>query len=130
MKSLKDKKKLQEFLTFAKETLIDVPKGDYVLFGDQLYIVPEEMLTFEGLKVIRAGWHLGTIKKNRFEPSHALALSLTSQDVKHSISFTSCDEAITAYLRGETIPFDGEKGWYLVCVDGYSLGWAKLANNI
>lgn len=130
VKPLKDKKKLQEFLTFAKETLIDVPKGDYVLFGDQLYIVPEEMLTFEGLKVIRAGWHLGTMKKNRFEPSHALALSLTSQDVKHSISFTSCDEAITAYLRGETIPFDGEKGWYLVCVDGYSLGWAKLANNM
>ena len=50
--------------------------------------------------------------------------------MKHSISFTSCDEAITAYLRGETIPFDGEKGWYLVCVDGYSLGWAKLTNNM
>ena len=88
------------------------------------------MLTFDKLKVVRAGWHLGTMKKNRFEPSHALALSLSPQDVKHSISFAADSDEIRAYLRGETIPFEGEKGWYLICVDGYSLGWAKLANNM
>ena len=130
MKPLNDKKKIQEFLMFAKVALVEVPKGDYVLFGDQLYIVPEEMLTFDKLKVVRAGWHLGTMKKNRFEPSHALALSLSPQDVKHSISFAAESDEIRAYLRGETIPFEGEKGWYLICVDGYSLGWAKLANNM
>ena len=129
VKPLNDKKK-QEFLMFAKVALVEVPKGDYVLFGDQLYIVPEEMLTFDKLKVVRAGWHLGTMKKNRFEPSHALALSLSPQDVKHSISFAADSDEIRAYLRGETIPFEGEKGWYLICVDGYSLGWAKLANNM
>lgn len=130
VKPLNDKKKIQEFLMFAKVALVEVPKGDYVLFGDQLYIVPEEMLTFDKLKVVRAGWHLGTMKKNRFEPSHALALSLSPQDVKHSISFKADSDEIRAYLRGETIPFEGEKGWYLICVDGYSLGWAKLANNM
>ena len=130
VKPLNDKKKIQEFLTFAKETLVDVPKGDYVLFGDQLYIVPEEMLTFDKLKVVRAGWHLGTMKKNRFEPSHALALSLKPEEVKHTVSFTADSEEVKAYLKGETIPFEGDKGWYLVCVDGYSLGWAKLANNM
>lgn len=130
VKPLNDKKKIQEFLMFAKVALVEVPKGDYVLFGDQLYIVPEEMLTFDKLKVVRAGWHLGTMKKNRFEPSHALALSLSPQDVKHSISFAADSDEIRAYLRGETIPFEGEKGWYLICVDGYSLGWAKLANNM
>ncbi len=130
IKPLNDKKKIQEFLMFAKEALVDIPKGDYVLFGEQLYIVPQEMLTFDQLKVVRAGWHLGTMKKNRFEPSHALALSLSPDDVKHSISFAANSDEIRAYLHGDTIPYEGEKGWYLICVDGYSLGWAKLSNNI
>ena len=30
----------------------------------------------KGLKVLRPGLHLGTLKKNRFEPTHALALAL------------------------------------------------------
>lgn len=130
VKPLKDKKKLAPYLEFAKETFINVPSGDYVLFGDQLYIVPSGMLSFDGLKVVRAGWHLGTMKKNRFEPSHALALSLNQADVKHSISFAADSEEIATYLRGGTLPFEGEKGWYLICVDGYSLGWAKLANHM
>ncbi|WP_286230659.1 RsmF rRNA methyltransferase first C-terminal domain-containing protein [Neobacillus mesonae] len=39
-----------------------------------MYLVPEGMLSLKNIKVLRAGWHLETIKKNRFEPSHALAL--------------------------------------------------------
>lgn len=128
--AVKDVKKLKEFLDFAKETLIELPKGQYVLFGDQLYIVPNEMLTFEGLKVVRAGWHLGTIKKNRFEPSHALALTLNIADVKYSVSFEANSAEIKSYLQGETLPYEGSKGWHLVCVDNYSLGWTKLANNM
>ena len=27
-------------------------------------------------------------------------------------------------------PAEGEKGWYLVTVDGYSLGWGKLSGGI
>lgn len=128
--AVKDVKNLKEFLDFAKETLVELPKGQYVLFGDQLYIVPNEMLTFEGLKVVRAGWHLGTIKKNRFEPSHALALTLNTADVKYSVSFDANSAEIKSYLQGETLPYEGSKGWHLVCVDNYSLGWAKLANNM
>lgn len=130
VKPLKDKKKIEAFLEFAKETFVTIPSGNYVLFGDQLYLVPEGMLSFDGLKVVRAGWHLGTMKKNRFEPSHALALSLKQEEVKNSVSFSADSEEIATYLRGGTIPFTGDKGWYLVCVDGYSLGWAKLANQM
>ena len=37
------------------------------------------------------------------------------------------------YLKGETLDVEDlvsrkEKGWYLVCVDGYPLGFGKLAN--
>ncbi|MFQ7716858.1 MAG: methyltransferase RsmF C-terminal domain-like protein [Blautia sp.] len=39
------------------------------------------------------------------------------------------DEA-RAYLAGQTFPAEGEKGWYLITVDGYSLGWGKLAGSV
>ena len=25
---------------------------------------------------------------------------------------------------------DSDKGWYLICVDGFSIGWGKLAGGI
>lgn len=39
------------------------------------------------------------------------------------------DEA-AAYLKGQTFSAEGEKGWYLICVDDISLGWGKLAGGI
>lgn len=128
VKPLKKDKSLNDFFDFAKDTLKEVPHGDFVLFGSELYLVPEGMLTFDKLKVVRAGWHLGTFKKNRFEPSHALALSLLPEDVKHYVSYPQDSNEIKSYLKGETLSHEGDKGWYLVCVDGYSLGWAKLVN--
>jgi NOL1/NOP2/fmu family ribosome biogenesis protein len=35
------------------------------------------------------------------------------------------DPAVDAYLRGEPIRGVGRKGWVLVTVDGYPLGWGK-----
>ena len=92
--------------------------------------MPQNVPNVKGIRFLRTGLYLGDLKKNRFEPSHALALSLKPEEVKHTVSFTADSEDIKAYLKGETIPFEGNKGWYLVCVDGYSLGWAKLANNM
>ena len=40
------------------------------------------MPDLKGLKVLRPGLHMGTVKKNRFEPSHALALSLLPEEAK------------------------------------------------
>ena len=39
------------------------------------------------------------------------------------------------YLRGETLLLEPgeatrEKGWILVCVDQYALGWGKLVNGV
>ena len=74
--------------------------------------------------------YLGTLKKNRFEPSHALALALRPDQVKHVCNLESDCPQIKAYLNGQTLNMDGEKGWYLVTVDGYSIGWGKLAGGI
>ena len=104
--------------------------GIFLKFGDNLYLAPGNLPSLKGLKVLRPGLHLGTFKKNRFEPSHALALSLQTEDVRHVCHFSAEDRMITAYLNGQTFPYEGEKGWHLIAVDGFSLGWGKLAGGI
>lgn len=105
--------------------------GDVFLrFGDNLYLAPDKLPALKGLKVLRPGLHLGTLKKNRFEPSHALALTLSGRDVRHICQLSAEDKVMTAYLNGQTFPYEGEKGWYLITVDGYSVGWGKLAGGI
>lgn len=129
-------KDCREYLDFAAETLTEKPQGIYLRFGDQLYLAPENMPALKGLHVLRPGLHLGTLKKNRFEPSHALALALSPREVRRCCPVCADIEqendmpAAAAYLGGQTFPFTGEKGWYLITVDGYSLGWGKLAGGI
>lgn len=119
-----------EFLEFAKDVLKISVDGVYLKFGDQLYLAPEGMPSVKGLKVLRPGLHLGTVKKNRFEPSHALALALKAEEVKHTVDFPAGSREVRGYLNGETFSYEGEKGWYLITVDGYSIGWGKLAGGV
>ncbi len=123
-------KSCKEYQQFAAENLKSMPEGVLVTYGDQLYLLPKQSPSFQGLKVLRPGLHLGTNKKNRFEPSHALALALRPEDVKHTadLKLQEDREKVYGYLRGETFSYEGEKGWYLVTVDGYSMGWGKLAS--
>lgn len=123
----KDCKECMEFLdTYFKKK----PTGILVKFGDQIYLAPEGTPSLKGLKVLRPGLHLGTVKKNRFEPSHALALASKVFDVTYSTDLPSDGAEIRAYLSGQTIKREGEKGWYLITTDGYSIGWGKLAGGI
>ena len=125
-----NEKECREFFAFAEENLVKNITGNFLKFGDQLYRMPEGMPSIRNLKVLRPGLHLGTLKKNRFEPSHALALALRPDQVKHVCNLESDDPQVKAYLNGQTLNMDGEKGWYLVTVDGYSIGWGKLAGGI
>ena len=88
------------------------------------------MPALKGLKVLRPGLHLGTMKKKRFEPSHALALALKPKEVRYTWDLKSGSLESKQYLSGQTFAANGEKGWYLITVDGYSLGWGKLAGGI
>lgn len=125
-------KDLPDLQAFAKEVLIDdkeLREARFLLFGEQVYLVPAEMPDLKGLKVLRPGLHLGTRKKNRMEPSHAWALALQPKQVKRVCDLSAESEEVRLFLQGETISFVGEKGWHLICVDGYSLGWGKLVGN-
>ena len=99
-------------------------------FGEQLYLVSGGMPSLKGLRVLRPGLHLGEVKKNRFEPSHALALALRPFSALHRWDLKSDGKDILSYLNGGTLEADGEKGWYLICVDGFGIGWGKLAGGI
>ncbi len=101
--------------------------GACITFGETHFLVPQELPSLDGLRVLRAGLELGELHKGRFLPSHALALWLKDFPLRES--FPSDSREIAAYLRGETL-HGTQKGWVLLCVDGYSLGWARGADGI
>ena len=97
------------------------------------------MPSTNSLKVARCGLHLGTVKKDRFEPSHALALTLFKEQAKISVDLASDSMEIRQFLNGQTLKpvkevvsckDDNPKGWCLVCTDGYSIGWGKLSQGV
>jgi NOL1/NOP2/fmu family ribosome biogenesis protein len=119
------------FRAFVEETFRDDPVGKEVgQVGSYLYALPERLPDLAGLRYLHPGWWLGEIKagergRERFEPSHAFALAARPLDARRAVNLASDDPAVSAYLRGETVPSAGEDGWTLVCVDGHALGWAK-----
>lgn len=133
---------LSAYYRWQQETLPQLssilPEGYFQYFGDELYLVPKAMPSLQGIKVLRTGLHLGTRKKNRFEPSHALAKYLKPQYVP---SCYHCDdEEAIRYLHGETLQPDSAdsdrnsgqtpQGWTVLCYKQYPLGWVKASQGI
>ncbi len=112
----------KEWLDFAKELDIQLPEGKAILFGASLYWAPTELPELSRLKVLRPGLELGEMKKGRFEPAHALALWLKT--AKNTVNLSSDSEEIKKYLHGDVLPCT-QKGWCLVTVDGFPIGWGK-----
>ena len=115
----------KEWMAFAKDLGIRLPEGKAILFGQSLYWAPEELPDIRGVRVLRPGLELGELKKDRFEPAHALAMASCCNDVKNVANFPITEVQVQKYLRGDTVEQAGENGWCLVCVDGYPLGWGK-----
>jgi len=118
MKEIKQNTMFDNFI--LESTVVDLKYN--VVFGDNLYLSPIQKL--DGLRVERPGLHLGEIKKNRFEPSHSLALALKPQDFKNKIELKADSKELQAYLSGETIETD-IVGWGVIVVDGHNLGLFK-----
>ena len=72
--------------------------------------------------MLRPGLELGELKKDRFEPAHALALWLRTAARVCSLPVKSRE--LEAYMHGETVAF-AQRGWCLVMADNYSIGWGK-----
>lgn len=132
---------LDSFRAWAADELpaFTLPAGGTpLLFGEALYLLPASdglALTAEhltGLKVPRAGLHLGDVRKGRFEPAHALAMALSANEAAPRVWTLGEDPLAATFLRGETLEVPAAlRGWHLVtlaCGDGqYPLGWGKAS---
>jgi len=117
----------KEWVSFAKELGIRLPAGKYLMFRQNLCWVPEVFPDFARLKVERIGLELGTVKKDRFEPAHALALWL--KECANIQNYAADSPEMEKYIHGDVESSD-KKGWCLVTADGYSIGWGKGDGNV
>jgi NOL1/NOP2/sun family putative RNA methylase len=95
------------------------------LKGAYLYQLPANGPDLRGLKVVHWGWWLGTMKKKRFEPSHALAMGLEKQDFIQTLDLPLGSREVEAYLRGDVLSSAGDNAWVVITLDGFPLGWGK-----
>ncbi len=112
----------KEWAAFARDLGIRLPPGKAVLFGQNLFWVPEDLPDIRRLKVLRPGLELGEVKKGRFEPAHALALWLRT--CAASQTYPPESPEMKAYMHGDVVP-SSQKGWCLVKAGDYSIGWGK-----
>lgn len=127
-------KLLSEFLDeiISEDMAAWIKNSRLVMFGEQLYRLPDMEVDIKGLKVQRAGLHIGEFKKQRFEPSHSLALALKLNDAKNVVKLTCDNPQTIGFFNGQSVMLSDEqaaeckKGWALVCVDGYTAGWGKV----
>ncbi len=121
----------QLYEAFCQEHLGGLPAEERLsLVGSRLYQVPAGLPDLRGLRVVRPGWHLGTIRRGRFEPGHALALGLTLRDARQVVNLPADGDDVLRYLRGEPLEAPGDAGWVLVALDGYPLGWGKRVGRV
>ena len=113
---------IQEF--YKQYLNIEVPQ---YLYDNQnhIYAILPQFPELKGIRVLRNGLYLGECKKNRFEPSLALALTLTKNDVKQSYTYHEDSQEIQKYLHGESIQGSTHKGYGVLFVEEYPLSFYK-----
>lgn len=122
----------EELKAFFEDVSWKPDFGRIDIHGERVYYMPENLPALTGIRFLRTGLLLGELKKNRFEPSQALAMSLKKEEYAKTISLPVTDERVVKYLKGETLDVEDivsskEKGWYLLCVEDYPLGFGKLS---
>ena len=113
---------------FEEGTLNIKCEGEFVLFGDNLYLMPADLDT-DKLRIVRCGLHLGTVKKNRFVPAHALSHAFDKNAYKNTVELEVSAPELKKYLRGEVIPGDAQ-GWCVITVNGSGIGWGKASGGM
>ena len=120
--SLQTEKLYREF----EKKVFAYPQAKYLHeINGVLYALPEGVFDWKDLHVLRVGVKLGEVKNGRFEPNHALAMSVKMDELNAVCNLTD-EREVEKYLCGETLEKDGN-GWVVVCVNGYPVGWGKLA---
>lgn len=126
---------LGSWSSFAASNLKLKSEGELIMFGGNVYLSPLAKEQLNGLKTVRPGWYVGTVKNGRFTPGHPLAAALRPEEALRTLSLSSEGGEAVRYLKGETLAISPDriqcvegiepKGYVLVCIDGYSAGWGK-----
>lgn len=104
----------------------DAPMPTAVL-GDTLVHLPG-CPDVRGLRVLRAGLHLGSLRGKLFLPDHAWAMCFTPPQMP-CVPLT--EEQAQRYQAGETIPIEEPlRGYVLPTLHGLPLGWGKISDGI
>ncbi|MCT8389665.1 RNA methyltransferase [Leuconostoc holzapfelii] len=115
---------------FLSDTLVDFDLAGrtLTLFGDRLYLAPVDTPDITGMKILRLGLELGTFKKNRFEPAHALALALPPKAFVQTYALDTADWA--KFVHGDVIRPDVplQKGWVVMTANENGAGWGKFVD--
>lgn len=121
--------KEKELDAFLRQSGVEWDYGRIVIHQDNAYYLPEGLAWNLPLRFLRTGLLLGELKKGRFEPSQALAMSMKAGQFPNTVSLPAGDSRVLRYLKGETISLEGDegpvKGWCLAAMEGFPLGWAK-----
>ncbi len=117
---------------FLEKVGFRIPADKLYVKSGFLSLDPEPEIPYgvEKLRTLRRGLLLGEIKKDRFEPSQALACAMPIGAYPNTVDFPSDSDEVIRYLKCETISVTGknanaEDGYVLVCTDGFPLGWAR-----
>ncbi len=117
---------------FLEKVGFKIPADKLYVKSGFLSLDPEPEIPFgvERLRTLRRGLLLGEIKKDRFEPSQALACAMPIGAYPNTVDFPADSDDVIRYLKCETICVTGknaeaEDGYVLVCTDGFPLGWAR-----
>ena len=120
---------LKKSLTASDHDALEEGMDHLILFGDQLYQLPEGTPALDRLRVLRPGLHLGAFKTKRFEPAHALSHFLKPEQAVSVCRLEPEDPQVLDYLKGNTVKGEaGLSGWTLVCIGDYPLGWGKAVS--
>lgn len=118
-----------ELRKFLSETGMSLDLSRIVIHQNHVYYLPLGLRWNLPLRFLRTGLLLGELKKGRFEPSQAFAMALRADQYANVLRLDAEDQRVLRYLKGETLSLgDGEapfKGWCLVAVEDFPLGWAK-----
>ncbi len=112
-----------------EECFVAPPIGHFVTFGSYIRLLPPALPDLRGLNILSAGVTIAEVCKNRLEPCHSAFLATTSANCRRFLNLSLDDPRLLAFLHGEELLYDGEKGWTAVCVAGLPVGFGKHVGN-
>ena len=102
-----------------RQSFPELPEPTHIL-GNTFISMPE-LPDVKGIRILRAGLHLGEVKGKVAVPDHAAAVCFRRPDM--AVKEMNAEEA-ARYMNGEIISSE-ETGWILMSYQGLVLGWGK-----